>query len=164
MEPGAAMLSRSSDGSLNEEADVLPAVMASTESSGGGGGGIELMVNKPFSKQIGSLLTAVLNAQSKSQLSLRARVRRRTDRLHRPPRAKKILYPENVTPLKVLNRKVTAINLTCSLNYPNRSRRSYKLMQKCSNCRFSLVNLDGFFDYCDALKPANVRFQQRCHT
>lgn len=83
------MLSWSSDGSLNEEADVFPAVMASTESSsGGGGGGIELMVNKPFSKQIGSLLTAVLNAQSNSQLSLRARVQRRTERLHRPPSQK----------------------------------------------------------------------------
>lgn len=91
MEPGAAMLSRSSDGSLNEEADVLPAVMASTESSssGGGGGGIELMVNKPFSKQIGSLLTAVLNAQSNSQLSLRARVQRRPERLHRRPPSQK---------------------------------------------------------------------------
>lgn len=87
------MLSRSSDGSLNEEADVFPAVMASTESSGGGGGGIELMVNKPFSKQIGSLLTAVLNAQSNSQLSLRARVRRRTDRLHRPPPRKNDTLP-----------------------------------------------------------------------
>lgn len=83
------MLSRSSDGSLNEEADVFPAVMASTESSSGGGGSsIELMVNKPFSKQIGSLLTAVLNAQSNSQLSLRARVQRRTERLHRPPSQK----------------------------------------------------------------------------
>lgn len=84
------MLSRSSDGYLNEEADVFPAVMASTESSSssGGSGSIELMVNKPFSKQIGSLMTAVLNAQSNSQLSLRARVQRRTERLHRHPSQK----------------------------------------------------------------------------
>lgn len=86
------------------------------------------MVNKPFAKQIGSLLTSALIAKWNSQLSLRARVQ------HCPAKAAHTPDNNDTLPRKCdsgqsFHRKVTAIKLSRSLNYQNRSRYLYKLMQ-----------------------------------